>query len=287
MTPDIQNAGQSSSHYLHGTAPGEQHRLSLMNEVLNQASLGELGLKGGERILDVGCGLAQLTRAMARVAGERVVGVERSAEQLREAERQAREAGEENLVDLRQGDALALPVGESEWGSFDIAHTRFLLEHVPDPLAVVRAMVRAVRPGGRIVLEDDSHDVLRLWPEPPGFAPLWNAYMRSFDRLGNDGLIGHRLVSLIYDAGAKPVRNTWLFFGSCAGNPKFDLFVNNLVGVIEGSRELVVSGGLLDRAGFDDAVAAIRTWNRRPDAAIWYAYAWAEGMKEAAMDNRP
>ena len=42
-----------------------------------------------------------------------------------------------------------------------------------DPLAVVRQMVRAVKPGGRVVLADDDHDLLRLWPEPPG-AP----YMR-------------------------------------------------------------------------------------------------------------
>ena len=35
-----------------------------------------------------------------------------------------------------------------EWGTFDLVHARFLLEHVSDPLAVVRSMARAVRPGG-------------------------------------------------------------------------------------------------------------------------------------------
>ena len=37
------------------------------------------------------------------------------------------------------------------------------------------SMIKALRPGGRIVLEDDPHDTLRLWPEPPGFDLLTGA----------------------------------------------------------------------------------------------------------------
>ena len=49
-----------------------------------------------------------------------------------------------------------------------------------------------MRPGGRIILEDDGHDTLRLWPEPPGFVRLWQAYLRTYDRVGNDPVVGHR-----------------------------------------------------------------------------------------------
>ena len=126
-------------------------------------------------------------------------------------------------MEFRQGDARQLPLRDEEWGTFDLAHTRFLLEHVADPLAVVAAaMARAVRPGGRIVLEDDDHEGLRLWPEPPRIRPtLWQAYQRSYEHLGNDPAIGRRLVSLLVDAGATPVRNSFVFFGSCAGDPRF------------------------------------------------------------------
>src|SRR3989441_4830934 len=63
--------GAGRSHYLHGTCPHEQQRLAKLNDILNEASLREIELKGGEKILDVGCGLAQLTRALARKAGPR------------------------------------------------------------------------------------------------------------------------------------------------------------------------------------------------------------------------
>jgi len=270
---------ENLSEYLHGTHPSEQARLSLLNDLLNVGSLRELQLQGGERILDVGSGLGQLSRAMARSAGRRVIGIERSIEQIAEAERQASQAGEELLVEFRQGDALRFPLLEEEWGTFDLAHTRFLLEHLRDPAAVVRAMVRAVRPGGRIVLEDDDHDLLRLWPEPTGFTRLWQAYQRGFEHLGNDPIIGRRLVRLLNEAGAEPVRNTLVFFGSCAGEPHFPHYVANLIGVIDGARATVVEAGLLDVSSFDAAIEEMHEWSRLDDAAIWYAVAWAEGRR--------
>ncbi len=72
--------------------------------------------------------------------------MERSTAQLAEARRLAERDGEEGLVDFRLGEAMHLPLRDQEWGTFDVAHARFILEHVPDPVAVVRAMVHAVRP---------------------------------------------------------------------------------------------------------------------------------------------
>jgi SAM-dependent methyltransferase len=267
--------------YIHGSAPAEQSRLSRLNELLNEASLRELNLRGSERILDVGSGIGQFTRAMARAAGDspQVVGIERDPDQLAEAIRQAQQAGEANLVDLRQGDALALPLGDDEWGTFDLAHTRFLLEHVTDPLGVVRGMVAAVRPGGRIVLADDDHDILRLWPEPPGFMPLWQTYIRSYDRLGNDPFVGRRLVSLLHAAGAAPVRNNWLFFGSCAGSPTFPDITHNLQKILHGARSIILSTAQIEDAAFDHGLDALKEWCNRPDAACWFAMCWAEARR--------
>ena len=271
----------ASNRYIHGSAPPEQGRLSRLNELLNAASLRELDLKGSEQILDVGSGIAQLSRAMARVAGPRgrVVGIERDSDQIAEAKRQAAAEHEQNLVELREGDALALPLDTTEWGSFDLAHTRFLLEHVSDPLAVVRGMVRAVRPGGRIVLADDDHDVLRLWPEPPGFSSLWQAYIRSYDRLGNDPYVGRRLVGLLHAAGAVPTRNNWIFFGSCVGMPTFPDISQNLESILVGARTMILATAGIDEEEFDQCIEALKTWGCRPDAAFWFAMCWAEGVR--------
>jgi SAM-dependent methyltransferase len=279
----IQMTRLQAPTYIHGSAPDEQRRLSVLNGILNEACLRELGLRGGERILDIGSGLGQFTRALARAAlpGGRVIGIEQSPAQLAEARKLAALDREGDLADFREGDALALPLRPEEWGTFDLAHTRFLLEHVSDPLAVVRLMVRAVRPGGRIALADDDHDMLRLWPEPPGFIDLWQAYIRTYERLQNDPLVGRRLISILHAAGAAPARNTWVFFGSCAGSPAFPAVVDNLISVLAGAREAIFLTVQSDEGWFDRAIAALTEWSRRPDAAVWYALSWAEGLRPA------
>jgi ubiquinone/menaquinone biosynthesis C-methylase UbiE len=276
---------QPASHYVHGTDPDEQRRLSILNDILNAGSLRELQLRGGESILDLGCGLGQLTRAMARAAGTtgRVLGIDRSEEQLARARQLATEPadasrGSPAAIEFRQGDVLDLRLDDHEWGTFDVAHARFLLEHLPDPLTVVRSMVRAVKPGGRIVLEDDDHEILRLWPEPAGFGRVWGAYMDSYRRAGNDPSIGKRLVELLHQAGARPRRSTFIYFGACSGEPVFPTIASNLIGVLRGAKTALLAGGL-EKEEVSDCLEAIQEWGTRSDAAKWYAMSWAEGVR--------
>jgi ubiquinone/menaquinone biosynthesis C-methylase UbiE len=271
------------SHYVHGTRPEEQERLSVLNGLLNKASLRQLGLDGGERILDVGSGLGQFSRGMAREVrrgGGAVVGIERDAAQMAEAERQACDAGEADLVEFRVGNAADLPLRDDEWGTFDVVHARFLLEHVRDPAAVVESMVRAARPGGRVVLEDDDHDVLRFHPELPDTRRVWEAYYRSYRQFGRDPFVGRHLVSLLHKAGALPRSNTWLFFGTCTGSPNFEPMVANFVGVLEGARGALRSEGTLSEEEINGGIDALERWSENPAAALWYATCWAEGIRQ-------
>lgn len=269
----------TSSRYVHGTDPAEQARLSLLNDLLNAACLREARVRPGERILDVGAGLGQLTRGLARAAGRPAVAVERSAEQRARAEALARADGEAGLAEWRDGDALALPLAEAEWGTFDLGHARFILEHVPGPERVVAQLARAVRPGGRVVLTDDDHSVLRLHPEPPGVLAVWEAFVRTYDRNGNDPYVGRRLPALLQAAGLRPVRATWLFFGGCAGEATFPGVVENMAGNLRGARDAIAATGAVSAAQVDEAAAALGAFAATPGAALWYAFAWAEGVR--------
>lgn len=153
------------------------------------------------------------------------------------------------------------------------------MEHVPDPLAVVKVMVRAAKPGGRIVLADDDHDLLRFWPDVPRLNEIWRAYLKTYSHFGNDAFIGRRLVSLLHEAGAIPVRNTIVFFGSCAGNHTWQIAIDNLVGVLEGAAETMQRIGAATIEEVSLAVEEFRCWSRLPNAAFWYGICWAEGHR--------
>lgn len=269
-----------SDDYIHGFSPEEQARLTRMQDILNHRELEQLDLRGVSSILDVGAGLGQMTRALARAAGPgtRVVGIERDERQRAEAMRQAREAGEDALMELRPGDATDLPLTDDERKSFDLVHARFLLEHVTHPEQVVREMVSAARPGGRVVLFDDDHDLLRLWPGCPGVEQAWRAYWESYADHGCDPLVGRRLAALLSAAGCATVRTTAVFYGATIGEPLFPLVVDNLRGVLAGAADALDAAGRLPRADLESELAELDAWRSQPGATLWYSLPLAEGI---------
>jgi 2-polyprenyl-6-hydroxyphenyl methylase/3-demethylubiquinone-9 3-methyltransferase len=98
----------------------------------------------GKNVLDVGCGGGILTDAMAR-AGANALGIDLATKSLRVAQLHALEA-QTPRVQYREISAEALAAEQP--GSFDVVTCMEMLEHVPDPAAIVRACATLVKPGG-------------------------------------------------------------------------------------------------------------------------------------------
>lgn len=265
--------------YIHGTSAEEHVRLSWMNQLLNERELGVIRPGGSERTLEMGAGTGLFARALAaRLPQGSVLGIELDERQLRAARLEADPLGN---LELRQGDVLDPPLRSDEWGRFDLVHARFLLEHLTQPGAAVATMARAVRPGGRVVLVDDDHDTLRLWPEAPAFLRVWRAYCEQYTLRGMDPWIGRRLTGLLHGAGLQPVQAEMLFFGACAGMPLFGTVVGNMAGVVEGAGADIVRTGTLAAEDLEEGLSQFEAWSREPDAALWYAVPIAVGERPA------
>lgn len=247
-----------------------------MNDLINDRCFPKLKLQPGLHVLDVGSGLGQLSERMCKAVGAAgsCLGIERDINQLIFARQNFRSAN----LEFRQGDALKLPLTDQEWGKFDFAHARFLLEHLPSPGLAVEQMAQAVKPGGRVFLSDDDHESFTLYPEPSGFKDLWSAYMDSYLEVGNDSFIGRKLPKLLLEQGLHNITNDVVFFGDCAGTDTFHLFVSNLVEVISTSHDVMISSGLKEQ-GYQAAIQSIRDWASIPHAAMWYTIFTAEGVK--------
>lgn len=128
--------------------------LELRNDVYRRplaTALDRLGLREGWRCADVGAGGGDVTVALARIVGRdgRIYAVDSDPARRDEVAAAAAEAAQAQVVALTQaGEELTLPE------PVDLAFCRFLLLHVHDPVAVLRRMGAAVRPGGWVVAQE-------------------------------------------------------------------------------------------------------------------------------------
>lgn len=121
-----------------------------------------LGLRPGERILDMGAGAGRHAFEAYRRGGD-VVAFDMDAEELervRELFVAMREGGEVPAgaeADVKEGDALALPFAD---GEFDRVIAAEVLEHIPADIQAIEELVRVLRPGGTLAVS-----VPRWFPE--------------------------------------------------------------------------------------------------------------------------
>ena len=101
----------------------------------------------GKRVLDVGCGGGLLTEGMAQ-RGAEVMGIDMGKAPLNVARLHQHESG--LVIDYRQ--ATAEQLAEEQPASFDIVTCLEMLEHVPDPAAVIAACARLIKSDGRVIL---------------------------------------------------------------------------------------------------------------------------------------
>jgi SAM-dependent methyltransferase len=100
------------------------------------------GLSDGERIVDVGCGTGSLTFTLTQTANIAAVDAIDYADVYVEA---IRARNTDARVNIRQGDACALPYGNE---SFDRALSLLVLQFIPEPARAIAEMRRVTRPGG-------------------------------------------------------------------------------------------------------------------------------------------
>ena len=98
----------------------------------------------GTRVLDVGCGGGILSDSMAR-RGARVLGIDLATKPLKVARLHALEA---DTRDVEYREVAAEVLADEVPGTFDAVTCMEMLEHVPDPSAIVTACARLVKPGG-------------------------------------------------------------------------------------------------------------------------------------------
>lgn len=188
------SAGSTSSDYVLATGAGAVGRLLMLDDIYAPAGkrgLLKAGIKPGMHVADFGCGIGAMTRNLAQLVGPngRATGIDLHEPQLVQAGNICMERQLSNVAFCR-ADACDTNLPD---GIFDLVYCRFLLIHVPDPLACLREMKRVLKPGGIIFVEDGD---LRSGGSVPSSA--LDHFGGLFERLGPKKGVDYRLGRDLY-----------------------------------------------------------------------------------------
>jgi SAM-dependent methyltransferase len=265
--------------YLLGYRQAEQDRLERQAVELGPESewlFDQIGVCTGWRAVEIGCGPRGCLGLLSKRVGStgRVVGVERSTEQVERARRFVAE-GRLTNVEVLDADARSLDLPDR---AFDLATARLVLTNVPRPEEVVAEMVRLVRPGGFIALHEPDPTTSRCDPPLDAQTRLVQIMNTYADLNGIDRSIGLRVPRMLRELGLLDVCVNPLVHIYPPGHGRRMLVLE----FVENARDRILERGLIAEAELAELTGALKrhlenpstlvvsslflqTWGRKPD----------------------
>jgi ubiquinone/menaquinone biosynthesis C-methylase UbiE len=170
---------------------------------LKQRTYELMEMHNGARVLDVGCGPASDTIALAdRVGADGfVIGVDSDKATIAEAERKAIAAGVGDRVRHRCVHSMQLPFPASE---FDAARCERTFQYLVDPEFAMREIARVTRPGGKVVIADVDWGAGIVDSPHPQVAQILQDVLAR--RVLPNGYAGRSLYRQMKQAGLQDIR---------------------------------------------------------------------------------
>lgn len=190
--------------YVLGHSTAELARLERQAGLFDRptrALMAQAGLGAGQRVLDLGCGVGDVSFAAADLVGPsgQVVGVDRAARAVATARQRAAARGLSQVTFVESAlDALDIPTVDAVVG-------RFVLMHQPDPAQTLARAAHLLRPGGRVAIMESHLTALtppwHSWPPSAAYSELLAVMLRVIAAAGGRTDMGLSLRATFLNAG--------------------------------------------------------------------------------------
>jgi len=263
----------SSDHkYIHGYTSKEQERLVYQNDFLSQFIYDRIDLSGIKNLLEVGCGVgAQMAHVFKHYPEIKITGVDISAEQLETADKNLQGYGvAQDKYNLVQADvAKELSLSTQHDGLIMI----WVLEHVPDQIALLKNARQSLKPGSPAVFNEVYDSSWNVYPQSPTMSNYWKKSMDLKTSISGDADVGIRLYELLDKAGFKDIRVKPYNMHLDKSKPKlraqmFDYWI----GLLESSLEELLKAGLVTKEEWTTVIEENDRLKTNPDAVFFYTF---------------
>jgi len=204
--------------YLHGFEKKEQDRLVHQARFLEPYVYAGVDFRKVNRLLEVGCGVGAQSRILLKKFPKiKITGVDFSSAQLHVAAQYLKKPIKDERVELFQQDAQKLTL---DYKKYDAAFLCWFLEHVPEPLKVLKQVHKHLKPGAQIVLTEVFNQALFMEPYSPSYLRYWFEFNELQWTMKGHPFIGAQLGHLLKEAGFKSIQVEFRPLHFDSRNPK-------------------------------------------------------------------
>ncbi|MEM9662152.1 MAG: methyltransferase domain-containing protein [Planctomycetota bacterium] len=256
--------------YVLGTDASEAERLGIQHRLWSDTAFAawhRAGVRLGSSVLDLGSGPGWTSIDLAQLVGPagRVVGVEGSPPYAAEHRDRAAAMGLKNTT-IIEGDLheLSSLLGDHANDAFDVVYTRWVPCFLRDAESVIAQAARALKPGGRIAIQDYfGYETMRIVPRSPAFELIARAAGESIDETGDTQVMG-KMPGYLRAAGLEVERYEPIQKAARPSEPIWDwpaIFWPNFV-------PRLVEAGRITQATADEFAEDWRRATENPDAVM-------------------
>jgi ubiquinone/menaquinone biosynthesis C-methylase UbiE len=231
-------------------------------------------LRAGMSLLDCGCGPGTITIGLAQAASPgNVTGIDLAESQVEVARKNSAKLGLSN-VEFECCDVYQLPYRDN---MFDAVFSHAMLEHMHNPLAVLREMRRVLKPSGVIGIRCIDLGGTLIAPAEATLTKAHDIWAKYRRHCGGDPFMGRHLRTLLREAGFE--NTTGSASSETWGTPQLARsMMRVLMDEFTGPKiaQTAIQMGWADQAQMEKAASALEGWGDHADAFM--AIVWCEAV---------
>lgn len=268
---------KKAAGYLHGYTNTEQDRLYHQARFLEDHVFDMVDFTGAKHILEVGCGVGAQTEILReRFPKVNITGVDASDAQIKRATKHLSTDIKKGSVKLIKADALNLPFADD---SFDGCFITWFLEHVADPVSILKEANRTMKHGSVIYCNEVQNNTFFLHPYSPATLQYWFAFNDHQWNLKGDPYVGAKLGNYLQAAGFGDITTSLSYWHLDNRQPKlrgrfFDYWSNLL---LSGAPELEKAGKVTNKL-IQEMTRELKLLRNDPDAVFLLGFMKARAV---------